>query len=100
MAKAGIESIRSTQVVKIHTRPVDQCVTATRMTGAALCHVVWTADSLGVIHEWAYDQEKGELNHARVIPGHATSVTDLQPVEDGLWSGQYEARCRKPYRIL
>jgi len=43
---------------------------------------------MGVIHEWKLDGGQLGLIHSREMHRHETSVTDLLPVEDGLWSGK------------
>jgi WD40 repeat protein len=61
----------------------------TKYAGKSAECIVWTADSMGVIHEWRLDASNDRLVHSRTIEGHETSVTDLLPVEDGLWSGRW-----------
>jgi len=87
IAQLGINSVQTVQTIKLHTRPVDRSVSATRETGKSSECILWTADSMGVIHVWTLDPALGTLVHVETIKGHETSVTDLLPVEDGLWSG-------------
>lgn len=70
------------QTVKEHVRPVDQSTFTIEDDRVR----VWTADSMGVINEWHFLD--GSLHLIRRITQHETSVTDLSPIDGGMWSGK------------
>ena len=81
---------RCVDIINQHTRPVDCAAVAAvpdeENPDAGHRVTFWTGDSMGVLNEWiVYD---GRLQLAKTLPGHETSIADLFPVEEGLWSGQ------------
>ena len=76
----------SIETYKEHTRPVDSVAVADFEEPTGWLLVLWTGDSMGILREWELKDKK--LTHRRVLPGHETSISDLVPVEDGLWSGK------------
>jgi WD40 repeat protein len=76
---------RCCQVIKDHSRPVD-CLSW--VLNESLEVIVYTADSMGVIMKW--ELQAGRLIYRDPLKGHQAGVTSLEPLEDGLWSGEYD----------
>ncbi|KAK1926091.1 putative cytoplasm protein [Papiliotrema laurentii] len=79
------EGLDCAQTLKLHSRPVDcSAVSQTENDDGEVQTRVWTADSMGVIHEWSITASG--LTHWKTLKGHETSITQLLPTDDGLWS--------------
>lgn len=72
--------------VKEHTRPVE-CM-AIESEGPQST-TFFTGDSMGSIRRWSIGKD-GKPNVLDTLPGHQTSVTQLQVVEGGLWSASVD----------
>jgi WD40 repeat protein len=82
------EGLDCAQTLKLHSRPVDcSAVSQTENDDGEVQTRVWTADSMGVIHEWSITASG--LTHWKTLKGHETSITQLLPTDDGLWSGKF-----------
>jgi WD40 repeat protein len=83
------------QILRQHTRPVECAAYRTATPDMPGC-IVWTADSLGAIKQWTYDEKKLSLALDKELRSHETSVSQLRACHAGVWSG----KCRDSHDLL